>query len=567
MLSLLDPSSPWLAPYAHVFSVVNAADPDEVSAMDVTANPIEGSDWPVKQALPFVPGHEGVGVVAGVGAGVSNVVEGDRVGVPWLYTACGWCEQCVRGWETLCAEQKNTGYSVDGGYADYVLADARFVGRLPAGLGFIEAAPILCAGVTTYKGIKETEAKPGEWIAISGIGGLGHVAIQYAKAMGLHIVALDVADEKLALARQLGAELAIDARAPDAAARIVKETGGGAHGVLVTAVSVPAFNQALQLVRRKGTISLTGLPPGEFATPIFDVVLNQTTGVWTFTLLEPVKHSDSATEDNEFVEIGVIITDGNGDTATGSFIVEIDDDSPVLEISVNEQGSGTLFVELDETLGKDRYSAADVVRLRGSVTEEHTLAKRGARKLWDLLHTEDYVHALGALTGNQAVQQVKAGLRAIYRSGWQVAADANLAGETYPDQSLYPANSVPSLVRRIGNALRRADQIAWSGGEVGTYWMAPIVADAEAGFGGPLNAFELMKALIEAGAAGVHFEDQLASEKKCGHLGGKVLVPSSQFARTLTAAGARAILDGPIYEESRNRISKTTKMPINLHSN
>lgn len=192
------------------------------------------------------------------------------------------------------------------------------------------------------------------------------------------------------------------------------------------------------------------------------------------------------------------------------------------------------------------YSAADVVKLRGSLIEENTLARRGAEKLWDLLHSEDYVHALGALTGNQAVQQVRAGLKAIYLSGWQVAADANLAGQTYPDQSLYPANSVPSVVRRINNALARADQITWSENNTDIDWYAPIVADAEAGFGGPLNAFELMKAMITAGAAGVHWEDQLASEKKCGHLGGKVLIPTKQHERTLNAARLAAdVLDVP----------------------
>jgi isocitrate lyase len=182
------------------------------------------------------------------------------------------------------------------------------------------------------------------------------------------------------------------------------------------------------------------------------------------------------------------------------------------------------------------FEAEDVIGLRGSITVEHTLARLGAERLWWLMTTKDHVPALGALTGGQAVEMVKAGLQAIYVSGWQVAADANLAGQTYPDQSLYPANSVPAVVRRINNALQRADQIAWSNGDTGTSWMAPVVADAEAGFGGALNAFELMKALIESGAAGVHFEDQLASEKKCGHLGGKVLVPTSQFVRTLAAA-------------------------------
>jgi isocitrate lyase len=190
------------------------------------------------------------------------------------------------------------------------------------------------------------------------------------------------------------------------------------------------------------------------------------------------------------------------------------------------------------------YSAADVVRLRGTVQEEHTLARRGAERLWDLLNTEDYVPALGALTGNQAVQMVKAGLQAIYLSGWQVAADANLAGHTYPDQSLYPVNSVPAVVRRINNALLRADEIAWSEGDLDRDWLVPIVADAEAGFGGPLNAFELMKAMIAAGAAGVHWEDQLASEKKCGHLGGKVLIPTAQHIRTLNAARLAADISG-----------------------
>ncbi len=182
------------------------------------------------------------------------------------------------------------------------------------------------------------------------------------------------------------------------------------------------------------------------------------------------------------------------------------------------------------------YSAEEVIRLRGSVDVEHSLARRGSEKLWELVNSEHHVPALGALTGNQAVQMVKAGLKAIYLSGWQVAGDANLGETTYPDQSLYPANSVPSVVRRINNALLRADQIQWSEGKGDIDWLAPIVADAEAGFGGPLNAFELMKSMIEAGAAGVHYEDQLASEKKCGHLGGKVLIPVGQFQRTLTAA-------------------------------
>jgi isocitrate lyase len=190
------------------------------------------------------------------------------------------------------------------------------------------------------------------------------------------------------------------------------------------------------------------------------------------------------------------------------------------------------------------YAPEDVERLRGSVRVQHTLADRGARRLWHLLHSEPYVHALGALTGNQAVQMVRAGLKAIYLSGWQVAADANEAGQTYPDQSLYPADSVPTVVRRINRALQRADQIEHSEGGVTRDWFAPIVADAEAGFGGPLNAFELMKAMIEAGAGGVHFEDQVASEKKCGHMGGKVLVPTGTFVRTLVAARLAADVSG-----------------------
>ncbi|BDB24575.1 isocitrate lyase [Cupriavidus sp. TA19] len=190
------------------------------------------------------------------------------------------------------------------------------------------------------------------------------------------------------------------------------------------------------------------------------------------------------------------------------------------------------------------FTAEDVVRLRGSVQVEHTLARRGSEKLWNLLHTEPFVNSLGALTGNQAMQQVKAGLKAIYLSGWQVAGDANLAGEMYPDQSLYPANSVPQVVKRINNTFQRADQIQWSEGKGDTDFFAPIVADAEAGFGGVLNAFELMKSMIEAGAAGVHFEDQLASVKKCGHMGGKVLVPTREAVAKLTAARLAADVSG-----------------------
>jgi alcohol dehydrogenase, propanol-preferring len=234
-------------------------------------------DWPVKPALPFVPGHEGTGVVAALGPGVKRLKEGDPVGIAWLHDACGECEFCITGWETLCSAQHNSGYSVNGTFAEYALGSAAYVARLPEHVDFAEMAPILCAGVTTYKGIKETEARPGEWIAISGVGGLGHLAIQYARAMGLHVAALDVSEEKLGLALTLGAELAVNARQPDAADQVVRASGGGAHGVLVTAVSPVAFQQALQLARRKGTVSLVGLPPGDFQTPIFDVVLKRIT--------------------------------------------------------------------------------------------------------------------------------------------------------------------------------------------------------------------------------------------------------------------------------------------------
>ena len=234
-------------------------------------------DWPVKPALPFIPGHEGAGIVAALGPGVTGLKEGDPVGLAWLHDACGTCEYCVTGWETLCESQHNSGYGVNGSFAEYAIGSAAYVGRLPATPDFAALAPILCAGVTTYKGIKETEARPGEWIVISGVGGLGHVAIQYARAMGLHVAAIDVSEEKLALARNLGAEIAVDARQPDAVDLVLKSTGGGAHGVLVTAVSVPAFGQALRMVRRKGTVSLVGLPPGDFPTPIFDVVLKRIT--------------------------------------------------------------------------------------------------------------------------------------------------------------------------------------------------------------------------------------------------------------------------------------------------
>lgn len=236
---------------------------------------VEG-DWPVKPNPPFIPGHEGVGHVVAVGAGVKHVKEGDRVGIPWLYSACGHCEHCLGGWETLCESQQNGGYSVNGGFAEYALADAGYVGRLPDNVNFIEIAPILCAGVTVYKGLKMTETKAGQWVVISGIGGLGHVAVQYAKAMGMNVAAVDVDDDKLALASRLGAEVVVNARNTDPAAFLKKEIGG-AHGALVTAVSPKAFQQAMSMTRRGGTIALNGLPPGDFSLSIFDMVLNGTT--------------------------------------------------------------------------------------------------------------------------------------------------------------------------------------------------------------------------------------------------------------------------------------------------
>jgi propanol-preferring alcohol dehydrogenase len=233
-------------------------------------------DWPVKPKVPLIPGHEAIGYVVALGHGVTNVKEGDIVGAPWLHSACGCCEFCITGWETLCETQQNGGYSVDGGYAEYVIADARYVAHFPPNINFLEMAPIICAGVTVYKGLKETDTKPGEWVAISGIGGLGHLAVQYAKAMGLHVAAIDVSDEKLKLAKSLGAELTVNAREQDPGAYLKKETGG-MHGVLVTAPSQIAFKQGISALRRKGTISLNGLPAGSFDLPIFETVLNRYT--------------------------------------------------------------------------------------------------------------------------------------------------------------------------------------------------------------------------------------------------------------------------------------------------
>lgn len=233
-------------------------------------------DWPVKPPLPFIPGHEGVGFVAKRGRRVRHVKEGDRVGVPWLHTACGYCEYCITGWETLCDRQKMTGYTVNGSYADYVLADPSYVGKLPDNLEFAPAAPVLCAGVTVYKGLKVLDCKPGDWVAVSGIGGLGHMAVQYAKAMGFQVIAIDVADDKLSLAASLGADMTINAATEDAVSR-VQSAIRGAQGVLVTAASREAFDQAFGMLHKRGTMSLVGLPPGDLDVPIFDMVLNAKT--------------------------------------------------------------------------------------------------------------------------------------------------------------------------------------------------------------------------------------------------------------------------------------------------
>ena len=231
-------------------------------------------DWPIKPTVPFIPGHEGVGEVIEIGEGISHLKVGDKVGIPWLYSACGHCDHCYAGWETLCKEQQNSGYSVNGSFAEYCLADGDYVGVIPEGVDLLEIAPILCAGVTVYKGLKMTEAKTGNWVAISGIGGLGHVAVQYAKTMGFNVVAIDVDDSKLDLAKELGADVAINALKVNAKDEVIKATGDGCHGVLVTAVSPKAFEQAVAIVRRGGTMVLNGLPPGKFDLSIFDMVLD-----------------------------------------------------------------------------------------------------------------------------------------------------------------------------------------------------------------------------------------------------------------------------------------------------
>jgi propanol-preferring alcohol dehydrogenase len=232
---------------------------------------VEG-DWPVKPNPPFIPGHEGVGKVVTLGEGVTNLTVGQLVGNAWLFSACGDCQYCNTGWETLCEQQQNAGYSVDGSFGEYMLVDAKFAAIIPDGADLVEVAPVLCAGVTVYKGLKMTEARPGQWVVISGIGGLGHIAVQYAKAMGLRVAAVDVADDKLALAKKHGAELLVNALHEDPI-EVVQKVTGGAHGVLVTAVHPSAFGQAIHMSRRGGTIVFNGLPAGDFPASIFEIVL------------------------------------------------------------------------------------------------------------------------------------------------------------------------------------------------------------------------------------------------------------------------------------------------------
>lgn len=231
-------------------------------------------DWPLKPSVPFIPGHEGIGIVVALGAGVTSVQEGERVGVPWLYSACGHCEYCLTAWETVCAKAEFGGYTKNGGFAEYILADPDYVAHVPHNLPAIEAAPIICAGITTYKGIKVADVRPGQWIAISGIGGLGHLAVQYAKAMGLKVCGVDIDDGKLAHAKRLGADAVVNAKNGDPVEAVRAATDGGAHGVLITAPSLGAFKQGVGMTRKHGTCVLVGLPPGEFPVPLFDVVAN-----------------------------------------------------------------------------------------------------------------------------------------------------------------------------------------------------------------------------------------------------------------------------------------------------
>lgn len=233
-------------------------------------------DWPSKPELPRIPGHEAVGEIVALGPGVNTVALGDRVGVPWLHEACGHCEFCLGGWETLCPQQKRTGYDVDGGFAEYLVANPNYVAHIPSAMGYVQAAPLVCAGVTVYKGLVMTQARPGDWVAISGIGGLGHLAVQYAKAMGFQVVAVDIDEQKLDLAAKLGSDLTVNAASTDVAGYL-QRTVGGVHGVLVTAVGRAAFGQAIAMVRPGATVVLNGIPPGDMSLNIFDLVMRAIT--------------------------------------------------------------------------------------------------------------------------------------------------------------------------------------------------------------------------------------------------------------------------------------------------
>ncbi len=261
----------WDIPTAGVGQILVKTEACGVCHTDLHA---AAGDWPLKPTLPFIPGHEAIGIVTEVGSGVTIVKEGDRVGVPWLYSACGHCEYCLTAWETICPDAQFGGYTRNGGFAEYILADPNYVAHIPKGLSPTEAAPLICAGITTYKGLKQTSARPGQCVVISGCGGLGHLAVQYAKAMGLTVCAVDIDDRKLAHAKALGADFVINAKNGDPAAAVQKATNGGAHGVLITAPSLIAFKQGIGMTRKHGTCVLVGLPPGEFPVPLFDVVAN-----------------------------------------------------------------------------------------------------------------------------------------------------------------------------------------------------------------------------------------------------------------------------------------------------
>jgi propanol-preferring alcohol dehydrogenase len=306
-------------------------------------------DWPVKPNLPFIPGHEGVGTVIAVGEGVKNFSRGDRAGIAWLFSACGECEWCLTGWETLCPSAQYGGYLVNGGFAEYFVADARYAAHIPAGLSSVAAAPLLCAGVTVYKGLKETEARPGDWVGIVGVGGLGHLALEYAKAMGLQTIAVDTHNEKLDLALQLGADISLNPTVVDPAEEIQRRIGG-AHGVLITAPSIPAFRQSVAMTRRGGTCVLVGLPPGEFPLPVFDVVVKRLTIRGSFVgtradmheaLALAVSHGIAAHIERQSVEN---INDIFARLRTGSVQgrVVLDFDTPVSDPMLRETAEGVL---------------------------------------------------------------------------------------------------------------------------------------------------------------------------------------------------------------------------------